>query len=75
MVAGQVPVVIILTVVLSQQRGYLIAQDGVQLSRTDILVTTDALLDALNNLQSRVNAHVRGDEHLLQIVQHVVVNL
>jgi len=30
MVAGQIPVVIVITVILCQQRGYLVAQDAVQ---------------------------------------------
>ena len=75
MVAGQVPVVVVLTVVLSQQRGYLVAQDSVQFTRRHIFVTSHTFLNALNNLQRRFNTDIRCYQHFLQVVKHIVVNL
>ena len=60
---------------LSQQGGNLLTKDVVQLRGGDILVTCHALLNALDNLQRGVNANIARNKHLLEIVEHVLVNL
>ena len=75
MVAGQIPVVVILRIVLCQQICDFIAQDAVQLRGADILVARHALLDAPDDLQRRVDAHITRDKHFLEIVEHIVINL
>ena len=59
---------------LLHQRRDLVAQDAAQFGRVHVLVARDALLDAANDLDGRLDPHVGGDEHLLQIVQHLGVD-
>ena len=57
-----------------QQGGDLLAQDALQLRGVHVLVAGHALLDAADDLHGRLDADVRGDEHLLQVVEHVGVD-
>ena len=59
---------------LLHQRRDLVAQDAAQFGRVHVLVARDALLDAADDLDGRLDPHVGGDEHLLQIVQHLGVD-
>ena len=59
---------------LLQQGGHLLAQDALQLRGVHVLVAGHALLDAADDLHGRLDADVRGDEHLLQVVEHVGVD-
>ena len=74
-VAGQVPVVIVFRVVLSQQGCNLLLEYLVQFRGTHILVASHALLYALDDLQRGVYSHVTCDKYFLQIVQHVFIYL
>ena len=75
MVCGQVPVIIIHCVVLCQQSGNLLTQNGIQFTCRHIFVACHALLNALNDSQRSVHANITCNEHLLQVVQHVVIHL
>ena len=75
MIAGQIPIRIVIGIVLSQQRCNLLTQDAVQLCRRYIFVASHTLFDALDNLQRRVNADIGCDKNFFQIVKHIVVNL
>ena len=75
MVAGQIPVVIIFRIILSQQIGDLIAENAVQLRGAHILVSSHTLLDALDDFQGGVHTDITRYQHLFQIVKHIVVNL
>ena len=62
-------------IVLGQQGGYLIAQDAVQLLRVHIFVGRDTLLNALDDFQGGLHAYIRRNQHLFQVVQHLVIHL
>ena len=75
MITWQIPVVIIFRIVLSQQICNLLLQDAVQFRCWHIFVTSHTFLDTLNDLQRGIHTYVTGDQHLFQIVQHIIVNL
>ena len=55
---------------LLHERRDLLAQDRLQLRSVHVFVARRALLDAADDLHGRLHAHVRRDEHLLEVVQH-----
>ena len=61
--------------VLGEERCDLLFQYCVELVRRHILVTCHALLDALNDFQCSLDAHIRSDECLLQVVEHLIIHL
>ena len=75
MVRRQLESLSIFCVVLRQEIRNLFAQNAIEFGGIYIFVTSHSSLDFLDNLQSCIYAHIRGDQHLLQIVQHLVVHL
>ena len=75
MIARQIPVIVIVRIVLRQQRSNLVTQDSVQLRCRHILIARHALLNAFDDFQRGLHTDVRGDEHLLQVIQHIVIHL
>ena len=61
--------------VLLQHRGNLFAQDRVQLGGIHVLVRGYALFDAFDDPHGRIDAHVRGDQYLFQVIEHLLVDL
>lgn len=59
---------------LLHQLGDLVAQDRLQLRGVHILVPCDAGFDAFDDLHGGFHAYVGGDEHLLQIVEHLCID-
>ena len=72
--AGVEPEVRVRAVGLLKQRGDLLAQDALQFGGIHVLVAGNALLDAADDLHGGLHADVRGDEHLLQVVEHVGID-
>ena len=60
--------------VLGEQSAGLLNQDLVEFGRADILVALDAVLNALDDTQGCLHAHIRCDERLLEVVQHIIVH-
>ena len=75
MVTGQVPVVVVFRIIFCQQRSNLVAQYSVQFTGRDILVACYALFYTLNDFQRGLHTYIGGYQHLLQVVEHVVVHL
>ena len=63
------------SVILCQQGCNLIAQDAIEFGGADILVARHTFLDALDDVQRGINAHIGCHEHFLEIVEHVVIDL
>ena len=59
---------------LLHQLSDLVAQDRLQLRGVHILVPCDAGFDAFDDLHGGFHAYVGGDEHLLQIVEHLCID-
>ena len=59
---------------LLHQRGYLFAQNGLQLGGAHILVARHALFDAPDDFDGGFHAYVRRDQHLFQVVQYVGID-
>ena len=62
-------------VVLSQQGCNLFAEDGLKFTGAHILVACYALFYPTDDIQCGVHAHVGGDKHLFEVVEHIVVHL
>ena len=60
--------------VLLEKTHDLLFQDGVELAGAHIFVTRHARLYAINNLKGGLHTHVGGDENLLEVVEHLVIN-
>ena len=71
---GVEPEVLRRAVRILHQGGDLLAQDRLQLRGVHVLVPGDALLDAADDLHGGLHAHVRRNEHLLEVVQHVGID-
>ena len=54
---------------------HLLVEKVVELIHAYVFVAGDALLEHVDDFQGRVDAHVGGDEHLLQLVEKVLVDL
>ena len=65
----------VIRIVLGQQTGNFLTQYSVQLVSTHILVARHTFLNPTDNLQCRVHTHIARNEHLLQIVQHIIIHL
>ncbi len=75
LVAGRnIPVVVFLASVLRKQGRDFLTEDGIQFRSRDILVAGDTLLNALDDFQRGVHAHITRQEHLLEVVEHLVVD-
>ena len=74
-VCGQVPVVVVPRVVLRQEGGYFLTQDGVELRCAYILVASHTFFYSLYYLECCVNADIACYEYFLEVVEHFVVNL
>ena len=59
--------------ILHQRRDFL-AQNRLQFRGAHVFVLRHALLDAADDLHGGLHAHVRRDQHLLEVVQHVGVD-
>ncbi len=59
---------------LLHKRCYLVAQDRVQLRSVHVFVACDARLDALYDLDRRLDTYVGGYEHLFELVEHVGID-
>ena len=71
---GVEPEVLRRAVRILHQGGDLLAQDRLQLRGVHVLVPGDALLDAADDLHGGLHAHVRRNEHLFEVVQHVGID-
>ena len=60
---------------LLQQSRNLATQDTLQLGGIHIFVTRNALLNALDDAHGGLDTHVRGNQHLFELVQHHVIHL
>ena len=60
--------------VLLEQAHDLLFQYGIELAGAHVFVAGHARLYALDNLQGGLDAHVGGDEDLLKVVEHLVVD-
>ena len=56
-----------------EEGGNLFAQNVLQFRSAHVLVAGHALLDALDNLDGRVCAHVGRNQNLLEVVEHLVI--
>ena len=74
MVARKIPICKTILIILSKQSCDFVTKDGIQFGGRDILVACDTLLDAVNNLNGRIDTHIRGYQHFLQIIENLVVN-
>ena len=61
-------------VVLSQELCYLGLEDRVEFGGGDIAVAFDALLQVVDDFERGLDAYVGGDEGLLEVVEHLVVD-
>ena len=75
MVAGQIPIVIILCIILCQELGNLILKYSVELRGGHILIASHTLFDSLDDLQSGVHTDITRYQHLFQVVENIVINL
>ena len=67
-------VVHIIRVVLCEQSSDFIAQNHIQLLRIHIFLVCGTLLDTFYNLQRSFYAHIRSNQHLFQIIQHLIIH-
>ena len=74
-VSGEIPAIRVGSSRLGEELGYLVAQDTIEFRGGDIFVTRHTLFDSLDNLQGRIYAHIRGDEHFLQVVEDFIIDL
>jgi hypothetical protein len=58
----------------TQELGYLGTEDRIELGSGDIAVAFYALLQVLDNLEGGLYAHIRCDEGLFEVIQHLVIH-
>ena len=74
MVGRQLEAFGIVRVVLCQQVGNLFTQDAIEFCCINIFIASHTSFNLLDNLQGCIHAHIRGDEHLFEIVQDLIVD-
>ena len=65
----------IIGIIFCQQLRDLIAQDVIQFAGRNILVSGHTLLYTLYNIQCGLYAHITGHQHLLQVIQDIIIHL
>ena len=65
----------VVAVILFEQQSDFVAQNRLKLSGIHILVARHTLLDTTNDFYGCFDAHVRGDQDLLQLIEHIVIDL
>ena len=75
MITRKIPVIVIFSIILSQEIGNLITEDTIQFRSAHILIASHTLFDTFNNLQRGIYTHITGNQHLLKIIQHIIINL
>ena len=73
-IGRQIPVVIIIRMIFREQISDFLAEDSVKLRGRNVLITSNSLFDAADDLHRSLHTDIRGNQNLLQIVEYIIIN-